>query len=59
MKLTVKIDSDNDALLEPAEWQRLLNLVGKRLEVMDTASNLTGILKDCNGNTVGKYTFKK
>ena len=55
MKLTVEIDSDNDAMQSSFEAVRLLKRVIKMIENEDNYIN--GRLMDENGNTVGRFEF--
>ena len=58
-KFTIEFKTDNDSFSDENfefEVTKILSFIGRRVMSKD---NLTGIIKDSNGNNVGFYKFEE
>ena len=56
MKLTVTIDSENEAILQPREIIRILHVLEDRIRMAGKKYE-DGKLMDVNGNSVGEFVY--
>jgi hypothetical protein len=56
VKLTVTIDSDNEAVLQPREIIRILHVLEDRIRISGKKWD-GGKLLDVNGNSVGEFEY--
>jgi hypothetical protein len=56
VKLTVTLDSDNEAVLQPREIIRILHVLADRVRIAGKKYD-DGKLMDVNGNSVGEFEY--
>lgn len=54
-QFTLSITLGNDSMCTPADIKKALDNLSRSIRYDDTLEDLTGRIKDTNGNTCGKY----